>query len=315
MGSPACAYFLIIDDTVIMPTQPITLFFVVSFALIAFAGNSVLCRLALGQGLIDAASFTAIRLLAGAVTMLIIGLIAFRGNNQSIVQTLKAQNTLKAWLASVMLFTYAATFSYAYISLQTGAGALILFGMVQLSMIVIGALYGNKLHFVEWLGIGVAFAGVVYLVSPDLASPSLLGFVLMAVSGVTWAIYTLLGRGSIQPIMDTAVNFLRTIPMVIVLVLLTLHTIEVTSLGVIYAVVSGAVASAMGYSIWYFVLKDISVTQAAVVQLSVPILAALGGIVFVDELISRQFVIASIVVLSGIGMVILGRRYWAPNSV
>ncbi|MFT6529403.1 MAG: drug/metabolite transporter (DMT)-like permease [Psychrosphaera sp.] len=292
-----------------MPIQFIKLFTYVSFALLAFAGNSVLCRLALGQGLIDASSFTSLRLLSGVVTLIVISLVLNRGSGSVVIRQLTKQNTTKTWLASLMLFVYAATFSYAYISLDTGTGALILFGMVQLSMIMIGALYGNKLHYSEWLGILVAFAGVVYLVKPNLSTPSFLGFVLMALSGVAWAIYTLLGRGSKQPILDTSANFLRTIPFVVVLILFTVHDAQLTNWGIIYSILSGAVTSAVGYAIWYLVLKDLTVTQAAVLQLLVPILAALGGVLFVSEMISMRLVISSLLVLGGILMVIIGRRF------
>ena len=292
-----------------MPIQFIKLFTYVSFALLAFAGNSVLCRLALGQGLIDASSFTSLRLLSGVVTLIVISLVLNRGSGTVVIRQLTKQNTTKTWLASLMLFVYAATFSYAYISLDTGTGALILFGMVQLSMIMIGALYGNKLHYSEWLGILVAFAGVVYLVKPNLSTPSFLGFVLMALSGVAWAIYTLLGRGSKQPILDTSANFLRTIPFVVVLILFTVHDAQLTNWGIIYSILSGAVTSAVGYAIWYLVLKDLTVTQAAVLQLLVPILAALGGVLFVSEMISMRLVISSLLVLGGILMVIIGRRF------
>jgi drug/metabolite transporter (DMT)-like permease len=296
-----------------MSTQFIKLFSFISFALIAFAGNSVLCRLALGQGLIDASSFTSIRLLSGAVTLVIISFILMKGNIPVIIQQFKAQNSLKTWLASLMLFGYAATFSYGYISLDTGTGALILFGLVQLTMIIIGALYGNKLHFSEWLGIALAFVGVIYLVKPSLSTPSLLGFVLMALSGIAWAIYTLLGRGSKQPIIDTTANFLRTVPFVLLLIFFTVQDVNVTNWGVIYAILSGAVTSAVGYAIWYLVLRDMSVTQAAVVQLLVPILAAVGGVLFVGELISMRLIIASLLVLGGILMVIMGRRYYIKS--
>ncbi|WP_341206580.1 DMT family transporter [uncultured Psychrosphaera sp.] len=292
-----------------MPIQFIKLFTYVSFALLAFAGNSVLCRLALGQGLIDASSFTSLRLLSGVVTLIVISLVLNRGSGSVVIRQLTKQNSTKTWLASLMLFVYAATFSYAYISLDTGTGALILFGMVQLSMIMIGALYGNKLHYSEWLGILVAFAGVVYLVKPNLSTPSFLGFVLMALSGVAWAIYTLLGRGSKQPILDTSANFLRTTPFVVVLILFTVHDAQLTNWGIIYSILSGAVTSAVGYAIWYLVLKDLTVTQAAVLQLLVPILAALGGVLFVSEMISMRLVISSLLVLGGILMVIIGRRF------
>lgn len=292
-----------------MPIQFIKLFTYVSFALLAFAGNSVLCRLALGYGLIDASSFTSVRLLSGVLTLIVISLVLHKGNVSAVLTQLKKQNSAKTWLASFMLFVYAATFSYAYISLDTGTGALILFGMVQLSMIVIGALYGNKLHYSEWLGILVAFTGVVYLVKPNLTTPSFLGFVLMALSGIAWAIYTLLGRGSKQPILDTSANFLRTLPFVGLLAFLTIQDVQVTDWGIIYAVLSGAVTSAVGYALWYLVLKDLTVTQAAVLQLLVPILAAIGGVIFVSELISIRLIIASLLVLGGILMVIIGRRY------
>lgn len=298
-----------------MPTHPIKLFTLICLALAAFAGNSVLCRLALGQGLIDASSFTSIRLMAGIITLTAICLVPIQGHSINVLKTLKQHNTFKAWLASTMLFIYAATFSYAYISLDTGTGALILFGIVQLSMIGIGVFYGNRLHYTEWLGIGIAFAGVVYLVKDDLTTPSLFGFVLMALSGVAWAIYTLLGRGSKQPIVDTTANFLRTFPFVIILFLFTLQDISLTRQGVIYAALSGSAASAVGYSIWYLILKDISVTQAAVIQLLVPILAAAGGIFLVNELVSSRLIIASLLVLGGITIVIVGRRYWIAKSL
>ena len=293
-----------------MPIKTVKLFSFISFALIAFAGNSVLCRLALGQGLIDASSFTSIRLLSGIVSLLVISLILVKGNVVSAVQELKKQNSLKTWLASLMLFVYAVTFSYGYISLDTGTGALILFGLVQLTMIIIGALYGNKLHFAEWLGIALAFVGVIYLVMPSLSTPSLLGFILMSLSGIAWAVYTLLGRGSKQPIMDTTANFFRTIPFVLVLIVLTFEYREITDWGMIFAILSGAITSAVGYALWYLVLKDISVTQAAVVQLLVPILAALGGVLFVSEPISIRLIISSLLVLGGILTVIMGRRYY-----
>jgi drug/metabolite transporter (DMT)-like permease len=296
-----------------MPIQTFKLLAFISFALIAFAGNSVLCRLALGQGLIDASSFTSIRLLSGIVSLLVISLILVKGNVVSVVQEFKKQNSLKTWLASLMLFVYAVTFSYGYISLDTGTGALILFGLVQLTMIIVGALYGNKLHFAEWLGIALAFVGVIYLVLPSLSTPSLLGFILMALSGIAWAIYTLLGRGSKQPIIDTTANFLRTIPFVLVLILLTFEYSKITDWGMIYAILSGAVTSAIGYALWYLVLKDISVTQAAGVQLLVPILAAVGGVLFVSEPISIRLVISSLLVLGGILIVIMGRRYYTKS--
>lgn len=296
-----------------MSFQSYKLLALVFLSLVAFAGNSVLCRLALGHGLIDASSFTSVRLLSGIVTLLILSLLVLKQNKKAFIDRLSAKQSIKDWSASVMLFVYAASFSYAYISLDTGTGALILFGMVQLSMILIGAFYGNRLHISEWLGVMLAFIGVVYLVQADVSTPSFLGFVLMAISGAAWAVYTLLGRGSRQPIVDTSVNFLRTLPLVIILFLLTFDQLKVTSLGLIYAVLSGAVTSAIGYALWYIVLKQISVTQAAVVQLLVPVLAAVGGVIFVAEAITLRLFISSLLVLGGILLVIAGRHLFVKD--
>jgi len=176
-------------------------------AITAFAANSVLCRLALGEGAIDASSFTTIRLLSGAITLLVI--IGFSKNKTG-------WSTKGSWSASLMLFLYAITFSFAYITLDTGTGALILFGSVQITMILLSVISGNRLHITEWVGITVAFTGFVYLVIPGVTTPSAIGFLLMTVAGISWGIYTLKGRGSEFPLMDTAYNFLRTIPLVAV---------------------------------------------------------------------------------------------------
>ena len=185
-----------------------TIFFTI-FALIAFAANSVLCRLALGENTIDAASFTSIRLLSGAFVLYAI--LKVNSKNQK-------PNSKGSWLSALMLFIYAAAFSFAYITLQTGTGALILFGAVQLTMILLSLISGNKLHISEWLGIAIAFTGFVYLVLPGVSAPSFTGFILMTIAGIAWGVYTLRGRNSVNPISDTAYNFLRSVPLVIVLV-------------------------------------------------------------------------------------------------
>ncbi len=274
-------------------------FFYTLFALLAFAGNSVLCRLALGEQNIDAASFTIIRLLAGIAVLLVIMLLT---NKQRETHTSKG-----SWLSSAMLFLYAITFSFAYISLDTATGALILFGSVQITMIIFNALKGNKLHHFEWLGMSLAFIGFIYLVAPNLNTPSLNGFILMLFSGIAWAIYTLKGRTAENPITETSYNFVRTLPFVVILLLLTMSESHLTSQGVMLALLSGGLASGAGYAVWYAALKGLTITQAAVVQLLVPIIAALGGVIFTDEVIGVRLTLSAMMILGGICIVITGK--------
>jgi len=278
------------------------------FALIAFAANSVLCRMALGENAIDASSFTVLRLLSGIVILFVLVSLTSHFNSKSEAKT--ATVTKGSWLAATMLFIYAVAFSFGYISLDTGTGALILFGAVQITMILSNVILGNKLHLSEWLGLTLAFTGFVYLIIPSLTTPSLMGFILMSVSGVAWAVYTLLGRGSKSPLSDTSYNFLRTIPFVLVLIMFTFSDAHFTTKGIILAVLSGAIASGIGYFIWYMALSGLSVTQGAVVQLFVPIIAAIGGVIFTSELVTLRLIESSALVLGGILMVILGRYYY-----
>jgi drug/metabolite transporter (DMT)-like permease len=274
------------------------------FALVAFAGNSILCRLALENRSIDASNFTVIRLFSGAVILLII-LKLSRGNSES--------SPKGSWVGALMLFAYASTFSFAYMSLDTGTGALILFGSVQLTMITIAVVSGDRLHLFEWIGVGVAFAGFVYLVLPKVTTPSFIGFVLMTLAGISWGIYTLMGRGSESPLSDTAYNFTRTIPFIIVMGLLFIQTSHLSQKGVFLAVLSGALASGIGYTIWYIALGGLSVTIAAVAQLLVPVLAALGGAIFVSETISFHFLLSAAMILGGIALVVLGKHYFVNS--
>ena len=267
------------------------------FALIAFAANSVLCRLALGENTIDASSFTSIRLLSGVFVLLAILKFKHRKN---------ISYTKGSWSSSLMLYTYAVAFSFAYITLKTGTGALILFGSVQLTMILLSLISGNKLHPTEWLGISVAFAGFVYLVLPGVSAPSFQGFILMTIAGIAWGVYTLRGRNSVNPISDTAYNFLRSVPLVIVLVVWSIKNAHFSHEGILLAIISGAITSGIGYAIWYMALGGLSTTLAAVVQLSVPVIAALGGIIFVSEPIDIRLIISTLLILGGISIVILG---------
>ena len=275
-------------------------------ALIAFAANSVLCRLALGEGSIDAASFTAIRLLSGALVLLL--LLTLKNKNESAASR-------GSWLASLMLFVYAITFSFAYISLDTGTGALILFAWVQISMILLSLVSGNRLHLSEWAGVFIAFAGFVYLMLPEVSSPSVTGFVLMTIAGIAWGVYSLKGRGSGNPLMDTAYNFLRTVPLVVILLIIAMHDAQYTTEGIWLAVLSGAIASGVGYTIWYKALRGLSTTQAAVVQLLVPVIAAFGGVVFVSEVITVRLTLSALMILGGILLVVLGRLYFVQGKL
>lgn len=274
-------------------------------ALIAFAANSVLCRLALGDDAIDAASFTVIRLLSGTLVLLTIIVIT---------HTFRGTSNKGSWTASLMLFLYAITFSYAYVSLDTGTGALILFGSVQITMILLSLIAGTRLHFTEWAGVTITFAGFVYLILPGVTTPSISGFLLMTVSGVAWGIYTLNGHGSTSPLIDTAYNFCRTVPFALLLAIVTIFDANYSYKGVLLALLSGGITSGIGYTIWYIALSGLSSTQAAVLQLSVPVIAALGGVIFVSEAITLRLTVSATMVLGGILIVILGKYYFTQHK-
>ena len=273
-----------------------------ALALTAFATNSILNKLALQGHTIDAASFTVIRLISGMGALLIFSKITQKGKRPIMSQ--KYGN----WSAAIALFIYALCFSYAYLFLDTGVGALILFGTVQITMILKGLLTGRKLYISEWIGVFTAFVGFVYLILPNLSTPSLLGFILMTIAGVSWATYTLLGRGSTAPLLDTAQNFLRTLPFTIILMLAALYHASLSMEGVLLAIASGALASGAGYTVWYSALRGLSTTRAAVVQLLVPILAAIGGVIFSHEVISQRLITSSLMVLGGIMVVFLTKH-------
>jgi len=276
-----------------------------ALALIAFAGNSVLNRLALGEDAVDAAGFTSIRLASGV--LMLWAILAFR----KLSDTSKKPLSRGRWFASLMLFVYALGFSYAYLSLDTGMGALILFGMVQITMITSGIIQGNTLNKTEWFGTLLAFAGFTYLMIPGASAPSFTGFLLMAFAGIAWGFYTLAGKRSSDALGDTAYNFLRTSPLVILLVVISLNDIQLTARGVILACVSGALTSGVGYALWYAALRNLSALQAAVLQLLVPVLATLGGLIFANESLSLRLILASALILTGIFLVIVGKTTFA----
>jgi len=269
------------------------------FALVCFAFNSILCRLALKTGEADAASFTVVRLVAGALALWAI--LFFSGKKSP---EKKGGN----WLSAFWLFLYAVCFSFAYLGLTTATGALVLFGAVQLTMIVCALFKGERPRVWEWLGLLLAFGGLVYLVFPGLEAPPLSSAALMVLAGAAWGFYTLRGRESRDPLAETAGNFARTLPFVVLAALPFLQNIHLSAKGVLLAVLSGAVASGLGYAVWYSALKFHTATRAAGLQLSVPALAAAGGVVFLAEAVSLRLVLASGLILGGIGLVIFGKK-------
>ncbi len=274
--------------------------FLTSLALIAFAANSILCRLALYDGLMDAGSFTSFRLISGAV---VLGLIfSFRSKQQ---QALQASG---GWLAASLLFVYAITFSYAYIALDIATGALILFTAGQVTLILSVVVLGGRLSFLEWMGLCLALMGFVYLMLPSATTPSWYGFILMSISGVAWGFYTLLGKGSKQPLADTTSNFMRCLPLVVLLMFFSFEYTHFNFQSLLYAVLSGAIASGVGYTIWYMALEKLEMIHAAVVQLFVPVLAAVGGLLFLDEVITMRLLLSGSIILCGILLVILQRN-------
>jgi len=276
----------------------------VLLAMLAFAGNSLLCRIALEQTNIDPASFTAIRLISGAVMLgLVVGL---RG---------RAQVGAGNWVSAVALFAYAAGFSFAYVSLPTATGALLLFGAVQITMIGHGLWTGERLRGRQVAGLLAAFAGLVALLLPGLSAPPLRGAVLMLGAGLAWGIYSLRGKSAGDPTRVTAGNFLRTVPIALVLSLLMLKDLSLDGAGVGYAIASGALASGIGYAIWYAALPALKATTAAAVQLSVPLIAAMGGVVILTEPVTLRLALASVAVLGGLALVLLQRDSKSANEV
>lgn len=268
-----------------------------ALTMVAFAGNSVLCRLALKDTSIDAASFTSIRLIAGAVVLWPVA--SMRG---------AARRGDGNWRSAFALFFYAIGFSYAYVSLPTAAGALLLFGAVQATMIGYGIWRGERLLKLQLLGLILALGGLIALFLPGLETPPLTGSLLMLGAGVAWGIYSLRGKGAGDPTRVTAGNFLRAVPLAVLLSAVTLTGANMDAAGFWYAVSSGALASGLGYALWYSVMPALKATSAATVQLSVPVIAAAGGVILLGEPITLRLTLASAAILGGIALVILERR-------
>ena len=271
-------------------------FILTLLAMLAFAGNSLLCRAAFHAGHTDAASFTTIRVVAGALALWLI--LRMRDG-----KTAPAGN----WASALALFVYAAAFSFAYLSLSAATGALLLFGAVQATMIGVGLWRGEGLRGWQIVGLACALGGLIGLLLPGLSAPPVQGAALMLAAGVAWGIYSLRGKGAGDPLRVTAGNFLRAVAFAAVLSLALLSRFSLDGVGVACAVASGALTSGVGYAIWYTALPGLKATSAATVQLSVPIIAAVGGVLLLGEPPTLRLVLASVAILGGIAMVIRSR--------
>ncbi len=271
-------------------------------AMLAFAGNSLLCRIALKGTAIDPASFSSIRIVAGALVL--VAMVRLRAGAGSVSGN---------WPAALALAAYSVAFSFAYVNLTASTGALILFGAVQATMIAIGLRRGERLHARQVAGLVLALAGLVGLMLPGLSAPPLFGSALMLAAGIAWGVYTLFGKGHGDPLAVTAGNFARASLLALIISMVALPSLSFDARGVLYALLSGALTSGLGYVIWYTALRGLTVTTASVAQLSVPVIAAMGGIVLLDEPLTLRVLVASAVILGGIALVVVrGASLRAP---
>lgn len=280
-------------------------------ALIAFAGNSVLCRLALQEPIIDASSFSAIRLISGAAVLLILAFFTSSAKDTQDHQQPPLSREFylsRNWRGPVSLFIYAVGFSYAYLSLETGTGALILFASVQLTLVTISLWQGKRLSLLEWLGIVIAFSGFMYLLYPSLSQPSLFGFILMMSAGIAWGFYTLSGQNTLNPITQSRFNFVYSLPLVLILFAATYSNIDISWRGFWLASVSGGLSSGLGYALWYKALDKLSLPLAGILQLLVPVIATLGGLLFAGEAIGQELLIAGVLIIGGIALSLIAKR-------
>jgi drug/metabolite transporter (DMT)-like permease len=278
---------------------PVALAFVLTItALVAFAANSILCRLALGGGTIDAYSFTAIRLGSGALALMLLNISKQPGRSP----------TKSGWLGAFLLVVYALPFSLSYVRLDTGTGALLLFGAVQLTMIGHGLRHRERPRLLEWLGLLGAVGGVAYLVSPGLTAPDPIGAALMLTAGAGWGGYSIVGKRAGEAASETAGNFQRAALLVVPATALAWPWLALSPKGALLATASGALASGFGYTVWYAALKHLPLTRAALVQLAVPLIAATGGVAFAGETITLRLTLASAVILGSIALGIVGPR-------
>jgi drug/metabolite transporter (DMT)-like permease len=278
-----------------------------SAAMLAFASNSLLCRAALKQTSIDAASFTFVRVFSGAVVLWLIM------NLRRMIRITRRVGVGGNWISALALLLYAVGFSFAYVVVAAGTGALLLFGAVQATMILWGLHKGERLRAIQVLGLIVAMTGLVVLLFPGLSAPPLFGSILMLGAGVAWGVYSLRGKREKNPVTATTGNFIRAVPFAAALSIVFLRWLDLDLAGVIYAIMSGAVTSGLGYVIWYSVLPSLKAASAATVQLSVPVLAAAGGILLLGEPLTLRYLLASVAVLGGIALVVLEKNHASPD--
>jgi len=283
-------------------------------SLLAFAANSLITRMALEQTTIDEASFITLRVVSGAIFLWLF--LRVKNNQTSSPKSINKKNINQqgSWLAALSLFAYAVSFTYGYGLIAAGTGALLLFGTVQITMTIIGYRAGERLNLVQILGFVLAIIGLIILMLPGLEAPSLSGAILMCISGIAWSLYSHQGKGAANPSSATAGNFVKASPMAILLLLYNYATLSIDTLGITYALLSGVVTSGMGYILWYSVLPQLKSTQAAIVQLSVPIIVTIFGALILNESISLRIIIASITIVVGTLLVLLFKQPSTLNT-
>ena len=290
-----------------LPQVSLRVALLTAITLVAFAANSLLCRMALAPGLVDPVGFTAIRLGSGVAVLVPLAMMMAEPRTD--------RRAAGSWRSGLALFVYAMAFSLAYVSLETGTGALILFSSVQATMIGAGLWRGERPTVREWTGLVVAMTGLVYLVLPGMAAPDPAGAALMVASGVGWGVYSLRGKGQVAPVATTAGNFLRALLLAAAGLALAWGTIQASPRGVAIAMISGAVTSGLGYVIWYITLRDLTATRAAIVQLAVPVIAAVGGVLILDEEPTLRLAVSTVMILGGVGAAILARSRQVDSLV
>jgi len=263
-------------------------------SLIAFAANSLLCRLALATDAIDPISFTLLRLLSGMLILLPIA--------SNIQEPTPSRHWKNAAFSGIALFAYALAFSLGYVSIGSGMGTLLLVGAVQIAMFGWAMIRKDPISPLKWIGTAVSFSGLIYLVSPGLSAPDPKGALLMMISGIAWGIYSIRGRGAKAPILMTSRNFTCAVPIIGIITIASLffQTLDISPRGALIAILSGAVTSGLGYVLWYRALRHLTTTTASTAQLLIPILAAFGGIVFLDEELTMRLMISSALILGGV---------------
>jgi drug/metabolite transporter (DMT)-like permease len=275
--------------------------FKITIAMLAFAANSVLCRLALTDQYIDPMSFSLIRVCSGAAVLLLLYLFS--------TEKAKIEWNVKN---GFFLALYIVAFSLAYLHIDAGVGALLLFGTVQLSMVGYGLWHGEKINIRRGTGLGIAILGIFILLLPGAAAPNPVYAAIMVLSGIGWALYSIVGKNMQNPLASSLANFVLAIPFVLLVYAAFYTKSFVQPQGILLAVISGGLASSGAYVLWYAIVKQIDRVTASSVQLSVPCLAILGGILFIGEALSWRIIIATVIVLAGIALVVLDKS--VPNS-